>query len=203
MIDTDQQVVAPPTPVADQQTPQLDADTSPDFGQYTHDSEDRAGSDTFDASMDDFQYTHDPLVDMDLVGLAGMTDGEQTNQQWDISNLMGEATNGKGDVDIAPTMPEAVAETAELPSSPIAQTESAIQEISASAEGTMSVPDVGPVEQNASGIPMEESSDLPLYDAPPTEEKVQGTGESGLASPLAVDGAQSFLAGSNSPSDHA
>jgi hypothetical protein len=199
MIDTDQHVVAPPTPHRDQETPQLQSDTSPDFGQYTRDSEDPPASDTFDTSMDDFQYTHDPLVDMDLVGLAGMTDG-------DISNLMGEATNGKAtdnDVDVAPSMAEAVAETSELPSSPIAKTESAIQDIAASAEGSMSVPDVGPVEQNACGIPTEESSDMPLYDAPATEEQVPVKAESGLASPLAVDGTRPFYAGSNSPSNDA
>jgi hypothetical protein len=56
--------------------------------------------------------------------------------------------------------------------SPIAQTEPAMPDIGASSVGTMSVPDVGPVEENASAIPTEKVSDMPFAGSPTGEEIV-------------------------------
>lgn len=205
-------IVAPPTPTVDlqQQAPQVEATatTSPDFAQFTNVSdedkkpvstEDETDADvdptSFDQSMDDFQGFHDPLEDMDLTGLGAMTaDGEQASQQWDdLHNLMGEQTattsveppkiEENADVDVAPSMAEAVSQSTELPSEPIAQTEPAIQQVAAEAEGEMSVPDAGPVLGNASGEPTEEVSELPQADVPPILEEPAPAAESTTAEP--------------------
>lgn len=177
-------IVAPPTPAVDLQTSNVDTTTSPDFAQFTNVSdEDKKPSEeeaaNFDQSMDDFQGFHDPLEDMDLSGLGAMaTEGEQGNQQWDdLHNLMGEQTTAASsseapkseqvDVDVAPTVTEAVAESTELPSESAAQTEAEIQQVATEAEGEMSVPDVGAASEPASGAPTEEANELPQTDAAP------------------------------------
>jgi hypothetical protein len=169
LIDVNDHVLAPPTPQLDTQTPQVDAETSPDFAQFTHDSDEdkKPQSSGFDTSIDDFQGFPDPLQDMDLTGLEGMTSGGgQSNQQWDdLHNLMGEQTSSAAksdDVDEAPTMQEAVAETSEMGSEPVATNESDIQQVAAEAEGTMGLPDVEPVEH----APTEAVSEMPQPDVP-------------------------------------
>ena len=181
LVDVNDHIMVPPTPqVVDQNvTPQV-IDTSPDFAQFTNDSDEdkKPQSSGFDTSLDDFQGFPDPLHDMDLTGLGGITsEGEQANQQWDdLHNLMGEqassgAKSEAGDIDVAPTMEEAVAETSEVPSyEPIATTEPEIQQVAAEAEGHMGVPDAGPVEENASGIPTQEVADMPQVDIPAIEQ---------------------------------
>lgn len=172
-------IVAPPTPAVETQ-PQARAETTslPDFAQFTNVSDEDtkpAETATFDQSMDDFQGFSDPLEDMDLSGLGAMTaDGEQSHQQWDLTNLMGEQSgvqskeqSADANVDVAPTMAEAVSESTELPSEPVAKTEPEIQQVATEAEGEMSVPDVGPSAQPASGAPTEEVSEMPQADAPP------------------------------------
>lgn len=72
-----------------------------------------------------------------------------------------------GNTDIAPSMAEAVAESTDFTSEPTAKTEPEIQQIAIEAEGEMSVPDVGPVVESASGVPTEEVSELPQADIPP------------------------------------
>jgi hypothetical protein len=211
MIGHDEHVVAPPTPVdgnvetphlAPSTSPDFAAETSPDFAaQFTNDSDDKQDTAMYDTSMDDFQDFRNPLEDMsmELVDMAGMGDENvNANEQWDLHNLMGEQTsNGNGmnakvemgidnDTDVAPTMADAVAESTEPPSDPIAKTESAIQDVAASAEGSMSVPDVGPVTQNASDIPTQEANDMPFGEAPAAEEPVSIA--TGYTSPSAQGG---------------
>ena len=159
----------------------------PDFAQFTNVSDEDtkpAETATYDQSMDDFQGFSDPLEDMDLSGLGAMTaDGEQGHQQWDLTNLMGEQSgvqskeqSADANVDVAPTMAEAVSESTELPSEPVAKTEPEIQQVATEAEGEMSVPDVGPAAQPASGAPTEEVNEMPQADAPPAIEDNKGAG---------------------------
>jgi hypothetical protein len=78
---------------------------------------------------------------------------------------MGEQTSSAAksdDVDEAPTMQEAVAETSEMGSEPVATNESDIQQVAAEAEGTMGLPDVEPVEH----APTEAVSEMPQPDVP-------------------------------------
>lgn len=183
-------IVAPPTPAVETQ-PQAQAETAslPDFAQFTNVSDEDtkpADSATFDQSMDDFQGFHDPLEDMDLSGLGAMTaDGEQSHQQWDLTNLMGEQPGSAKEepvdntVDVAPTIAEAVAESTELPTDAMATTEQEIQQVATEVDGEMSVPDVGPAAQSSSGAPTEEVNEMPQVDAPPAiEEPAAPTGQS-------------------------
>lgn len=158
MIDINDHVLPPPTPVDATQTPQVTE--TPDFAQFTNDSDEdkKPLPSTFDTSLDDFQgFT--PLEDM------GFPTSADANQWDDLHNLMGEQdpTSAKSedadvDVDVAPTMKEAVAET-ELPAEPLATTESDIQQVAAEAEGAMGVPDLEQGE--ASGVPTEAVSEMP------------------------------------------
>jgi len=165
MIDINDHVLPPPTPVDVTQTPRVTE--TPDFAQFTNDSDEEKKPlpSTFDTSLDDFQgFT--PLEDM---GFPTSTDA---NQWDDLHNLMGEQdqTPAKSDVDVAPTMEEAVAET-ELPSAPVATAENDIQQVAAQAEGAVGLPDGG----EGSGEPTEAVSEMPPVE---TEGQAFGSGES-------------------------
>jgi hypothetical protein len=172
MIDINDHVLPPPTPVDVTQTPRVTE--TPDFAQFTNDSDEEKKPlpSTFDTSLDDFQgFT--PLEDM------GFPTSSDANQWDDLHNLMGEQdqTPAKSDVvDEAPTMEEAVAETTELPAAPVATTESDIQQVAAKAEGAVGLPDGG----EGSGEPTEAVSEMPQVQ---TEGQTFGNGESVLDVP--------------------
>ena len=171
MIDINDHVLPPPTPVDVTQTPRVTE--TPDFAQFTNDSDEEKKPlpSTFDTSLDDFQgFT--PLEDM------GFPTSSDANQWDDLHNLMGEQdqTPAKSDVDVAPTMEEAVAETTELPAAPVATTESDIQHVAAQAEGAVGLPDGG----EGSGEPTEAVSEMPQVQK---EGQTFGNGESVLDVP--------------------
>jgi hypothetical protein len=172
MIDINDHVLPPPTPVDVTQTPRVTE--TPDFAQFTNESDEEKKPlpSTFDTSLDDFQgFT--PLEDM------GFPTSSDANQWDDLHNLMGEQdqTPAKSDVvDEAPTMEEAVAETTELPAAPVATTESDIQQVAAKAEGAVGLPDGG----EGSGEPTEAVSEMPQVQ---TEGQTFGNGESVLDVP--------------------
>jgi hypothetical protein len=181
MIDVNDHVLPPPTPVNENETPRVTE--TPDFAQFTNDSDEdkKPVPSTFDTSLDDFQGFPDPLGDMGFAGLEPTPD--QSNQEWDdLHNLMGEQTSAKSeeadDVDVAPTMEEAVAETGELASEPLATDEGDIQQVAVEAEGAMGVPDV-PGE--GSGVPTEAVNEMPADQEVSAEAQVQGEGQEGLS----------------------
>lgn len=180
----------PPTPVDENQTPRVTE--TPDFAQFTNDSDEdkKPVPSTFDTSLDDFQGFPDPLEDM---GFGALDQTPDQAKEWDdLHNLMGEQEQEQAqeqvqqdvpkpeddNVDVAPTMEEAVAETSELPAEPIAIAEGDIQDVAVEAEGAIGIPDVPGV---GSGVPTEAVNEMPAV-----EEEGQGSGNG-------IDGGEGLL----------
>ncbi|WRT63304.1 uncharacterized protein IL334_000209 [Kwoniella shivajii] len=139
-----------------------------------------------DFEIDDFKGFTDPLQDIDLAGLEGITAGGDGNEpQWDeLQKLMGTTDDGfdnsseekpahfgdtvknelseTADISVAPSMAEATADFSDSQRIEAIQTEAEVQDLARQAEGTSVVPRTLPqMNQEGSGVPTEEVSELP------------------------------------------
>ncbi|WWC90129.1 uncharacterized protein L201_005062 [Kwoniella dendrophila CBS 6074] len=153
-------------------------------------SDDSPAQNAGDYDMDEFKGFTDPLQDMDLTGLEGITAGGETSEpQWDeLQKLMGTTddgfdTPGSGkpaaaiqnaslpvknefsdsqDISIAPTVAEAQADSTGNQQYSNIKSEAQIQDLARQAEGVSVVPQTLPqTNPEGSGIPTEAVNELP------------------------------------------
>ncbi|WWC67228.1 uncharacterized protein I206_101135 [Kwoniella pini CBS 10737] len=143
-----------------------------------------------DFELDDFKGFTDPLQDMDLAGLEGITTNTADNNepQWDeLQKLMGTTDDGydnssaedkpaaaeiQGEtsdvagVSIAPSLEEAQASN-DAQNVGALQSEAQVQDLATQAEGVSVVPQTLPqTNQEGSGVPTEEVNELPPAGVP-------------------------------------
>ncbi|WVQ64400.1 uncharacterized protein L199_002566 [Kwoniella botswanensis] len=147
-----------------------------------------------DFEMDEFKGFTDPLQDMDLTGLEGITAGGDGNEpQWDeLQKLMGTTDDGydnsseekpkneaieNPNISIAPTVAEAQAASNENQQFAGIKSEAEVQNLATEAEGVSVVPQTLPqVNQEGSGVPTEEVNELPPAGVPVADDVALPTG---------------------------
>ncbi|WVW81367.1 hypothetical protein I302_103359 [Kwoniella bestiolae CBS 10118] len=132
-----------------------------------------------DFEMDEFKGFTDPLQDMDLTGLEGITaGGDASEPQWDeLQKLMGTTDDGyddkpakdgiteSQDISVAPTVAEAQSQDTQRFGD--IKSDGRVQDLATQAEGVSVVPQTLPlVKEEGSGVPTEEINELPPAGVP-------------------------------------